>query len=504
VRRSLVIALAVSAAALVGLAMLRSDAVLQPPFPRAQATDAAMRNPELRTFLASYSWTRARVIAFDQHAWRVTFFDGQRTVADAAVGPTGAVTALQLHPPAAHPPGSVTAWRPLLLLLFALAFVGSVAGRPLRSLRNLDAAVLAAGFALAALLLDARMVGGMIFVAAATLAYAVTRCAQTALRPAREPGTPLIEAMPLRLAALAAAALVVACLTVVLTSTNASDVAAANLAGATQLNDGVMPYGHELLAIHGDTYPLLSYVLYMPVAALSPLRDVFGSLDPALWLNAVALLIAAALAGVLGGRSYVLALLTFPGVLLAASSGSNDVPTAVFVLGALLAFGRPLLSAALWTLAGWVKIVPVAALVPSIAGQRHRLRGLAVVVAVVVAGIAPIALAGSVDDAWQALRFQFVRGSWFSIWQQLDARWLQVVFQALVLGAAAATIDALRRQPALDLRRSAALGGAFVALLQLGANYWSYTYLPWLLPLILVALFPSARRRSQPRGPVAP
>jgi hypothetical protein len=105
------------------------------------------------------------------------------------------------------------------------------------------------------------------------------------------------------------------------------------------------------------------------------------------------------------------------------------------------------------------------------------------------------------------MRFQFERGSWFSIWQQTGTRWLQPIFQAATAGFAAVAATEVWRGGAdgFDLRRSAALAGAIVALVQIGANYWTYMYLPWLLPFILVALLPPsaaaaprARRRSRP------
>ena len=106
-------------------------------------------------------------------------------------------------------------------------------------------------------------------------------------------------------------------------------------------------------------------------------------------------------------------------------------------------------------------------------------------------------------DAWDAMRFQIVRGSWFSFWQQTGTRWLQPAFQAATLGFGAAIAVAATRS-VIDLRRAAGFAGALIALLQLGANYWTYSYLPWLLPFILVALFPSAPQGSRQPAPRAP
>ena len=64
------------------------------------------------------------------------------------------------------------------------------------------------------------------------------------------------------------------------------------------------PYGNlaagELL--HGDTYPLLAYLAYVPGALIAPVRDGFDSLDAALWVATAFALAAAAGAGARRGR----------------------------------------------------------------------------------------------------------------------------------------------------------------------------------------------------------
>ena len=499
--------MAVLAVALAVLAAVRSSSALHPPLPRGQAVTAAMRDPGVATFLRENRYTATHVIALDREHWRVTFTDGPRTILDAAVGPAGKVDATEAHQAGLHVRGSPTAWSPALVIGFTVLFALALGTRPLRSLRNLDAALIAGGFSLSAVLLDQRLVAAQVWVGAATLAYVALRCGQAGLGRPAPAVTAVLERPPLvRPTALVAGALALAGALITVTSTGASDVAFANLAGATHLNHGVMPYGNLTSdVVHGDTYPLLSYVLFMPVAAISPVRDSFDSLDPALWLNAAALLAAAALMARLGGRAWAIAWLAFPPVLLAASAGGNDVPAALLVCAGLAAVGRPLWSAAFLALAGWVKIVPAAALVPAIARAPRPGRALAVVVALCAAGVVVVAT-GSLSDAWDAMRFQFERGSWFSIWQQTGTRGLQPVFQAGVVAlAAVAALEVRRRRPGeMDLQRTAALGGCLVALLQLSANYWTFTYVPWLLPFILAGLFPRAPRRSPQPAPSAP
>jgi len=120
--------------------------------------------------------------------------------------------------------------------------------------------------------------------------------------------------------------------------------------------------------------------------------------------------------------------------------------------------------------------------------------------------IAMLAIGGTdaIDQATSALRFQFERGSWFSLWRQLGAPAVQVALQASTVAfAVVAAVAAWQRRVATP-RQLVALAGTIVALIQLSANYWTYAYMPWLLPFILVALFPPARPRSRPPAPHAP
>lgn len=202
-----------------------------------------------------------------------------------------------------------------------------------------------------------------------------------------------------------------------------------------------------------------------------------------------------------------LAWLTFPPVLVAASTGGNDVPTALLVVAALALFARPALSAGALALAAWAKVVPGAALLvwlPRLRG-RSLLTACATAGALLAAGVLAIVAVGdsaSLGATWDALRFQFERGSWFSVWRQTGWTWAQPVFQAATVAfAALAALEVWRLGPeTIGLRRAAALAGAVIALLQIGANHWTYTYLAWLVPFILVALFPPPAEA----GPSAP
>jgi hypothetical protein len=119
------------------------------------------------------------------------------------------------------------------------------------------------------------------------------------------------------------------------------------------------------------------------------------------------------------------------------------------------------------------------ALVPPVA--------LTIVIALLVAAL------GGVDGLRQmfdAVAFQSDRGSQLSIWTVLGTPWLQVSVQAGALAIAVAAAVAVWRVGSLatDRARVCALAATVFLVFQLGANYWSYAYLPWVYPLLAAAL----------------
>jgi hypothetical protein len=85
----------------------------------------------------------------------------------------------------------------------------------------------------------------------------------------------------------------------------------------------------------------------------------------------------------------------------------------------------------------------------------------------------------------RTLGYQAGRPSPFSIWGQidgLDAVQVAVRIAAVVLAFAVAFV---RRR---DVLQTAALAGAVLIAVQLGATHWFYLYVAWFAPLALVAL----------------
>jgi len=114
--------------------------------------------------------------------------------------------------------------------------------------------------------------------------------------------------------------------------------------------------------------------------------------------------------------------------------------------------------------------------------------------AVLSAALVGLALAlagpGAITAMVRAMSFQFQRGSFFAPWYTFGLRWLQPFAQAGVLALLAAAILRLRaaRSAPVDVVRLSALAGGLLLGVQLAANYWTWSYLPWVLPFLLLAL----------------
>jgi hypothetical protein len=379
---------------------------------------------------------------------------------------------------------------------------------PLLRRANLDALALAA-MAVPIVLLNERYLEWSVLAASVLIAYLGVRCLAVALgRADREPARWVLDALPARVTAMLAGAAAAALVLLAIPGGLVSDVGFASLAGATHVVDGTLPYGNlapgEL--VHGDTYPLLAYLAYLPAAILRPVHDGFDSLDGALWV-ATGFTLAAALAlGHAGGRRLGIAFLAFPPVMVAASSGSNDAVAAAFVAGAVALGARAGASSAALAVAGWVKLGPLAAIPLWVARGRGRaVAGVTAVTALLAAAVLAIGGPGGFGDMARALSFQSERGSPMSVWALIDLPALQLAFQAAVIAGIVVLTARVAHDPAAAAspRRMAALAAAVLLGVQLAANHWSATYLAWVFPLVAVALLSGGAKPSRSRAPAS-
>lgn len=491
-----------------------------PPLPRSELRSALLADGGAAAYLGRHPWDSLRAVPLDEKNWRVTVLHGEQAILDATVGDHGQVSGIAEHPDNRVAFGSRELWSPALLALLTLAFCATLAVFPLRSVRNLDVLVIGAGFCLELLLYGHRLVRPHILVASAVLTYIAARTLVLAFRPRAEAAEPIplwrhvAAALPSstaqRLGVVVVGATLALGLMLIVTSTGISDIALVNLAGATLLSHGSLPYGNFPPELgHGDTYPLFSYLLFVPSAAFWPVHDAFDDLQGALNVNALAYVAAGVLIyrtvadyvrdrGV--GVASALAWLLFPPVLLGASGGTNDVPTAALVALSLFLWRKPAASGAALAAAAWSKAVPVLALPIYLAlywGRRLPRAIAGVVVACAAAGTLLIAFGGpgGIGDMLAAMRFQTERGSLHALWWQFDLLWAQLAFEAAACGfvCGAAALVVLRP----ELRRLhvvAGLSAVALILVQLAGNYWNATYLAWVMPYILMGMFTAPSR----------
>ncbi len=501
-RRSLLaIPIAVFAIALAGL-LIRGNGESKLPLPRAQALHAALADPLVHKQLASRGWDHARVGPLDSKLARVTFFDGPHLRAVAAVDAHGVVEHTQVYVAGAPQYGSRLSDAPWLLALLAIGFVLATATLPLISLRNLDVVALL-GLTVPILAGDHQLLELSVLSGYVPLAYLCWRFVHRATRAAEpEPGTPLYKLLTTRVLPYGIGTAAALLAIVAVTSPGAIDVGFASTAGATLLLHGTLPYGHMPPdVVHGDTYPLLNYVLYLPAAAIAPVRDAFDDTSSAVLVAfAAALVVALALRG--SGRRAVLAWLSFPPLAVAVASGTNDLLLAAALALALAAAARGGRSALALAAGAWIKLAPVALLPVWLARTRGKplLRGVGAVAAVTATLTVWILVLGGtagIGHMLHALSFQLSRGTLQSAWALLGLGAAQQVAQAATIALVAwAALHA--RAHKLDAAQLAALSGAVLAALQLSASNWSYLYVVWLFPCAAVALL--AERREVTAG----
>ena len=494
---------------------------LRAPVPPQRAIAAARQDPIVQGALRGVrGGVDAAATPVDSQMERVTFTSAGRILAEIAVYRSGAVGQAISYRAMTVPYGSSLAYQPWLLALLACVFVLCTGVAPLRRVRNLDVIALLSLLA-PMILLELRYVELGVAASVPALVYLLVRCARIAFARGGAPAPsqrPLFDVLTARwdharrarTLRMMLGALALVFLMVCVSSSQPVDVLFALMEGATKIVHGVLPYGHMPGdVVHGDTYPLLSYLVYVPLAKLAPVRDNWDSVDLGL---ALAALCAIAAAAMLAGRSALalrrpgrgpgdttslrtaLAWLSFPPLLAIASTGTSDVVLAAMLLGVVIVWRRPRGAAALLAVATWFKLAPAVLVPPFLASLRgRRWWALAVIAAVSAVPLAILlALGGTsgVRSMIDAVGWQFNRGSPQSVWSVLGIGGLQPLGQAGVLGLVAGASIMIRRDESFSGQpvRIAALVAAILIALQLSADYWAFLYLAWILPPLSLCL----------------
>jgi hypothetical protein len=315
---------------------------------------------------------------------------------------------------------------------------------------------------------------------------------------------PLALLVPVRWLAIAAIFLVGFRVALNMTGSNVIDVGYASVIGADRIADGRALYGEfPSDNASGDTYGPFVYLAYVPFEQALGWSGRWDDL-PAAHAGAIVFDLLACLLCFLVGRrvrgpdlGIVLAFAwaSYPFTLYALMSNANDALVAALVLAAVWAASSAPARGAFVALAGLTKFAPLA-LAPLFATHAHgglRLRsalGFAVGFAL-AAALACAALLAHNDPRsfWDAtIAFQARRGSPFSVWGLYEGAWIDVVQRGVQIAAAVLALALAFVPRRRDVVGLAACAAAILIALQLGVTHWFYLYIPWFLPLAMIAL----------------
>jgi hypothetical protein len=327
------------------------------------------------------------------------------------------------------------------------------------------------------------------------------------------------------------------------------DVGYAGTVGADRLLQGQLPYGNfpdangapcgvrhtdgtssayrqasedgrcESPVANGDTYGPVNYAAYVPALAVTGWTGRWDDLPASHGTSCIFDLACAAGMAAVGWRFgrvrmallCALAWLAYPFTGYALQANTNDMIVAAFAIWGFAFAVSPIRRGALLALASWTKFAPLV-LWPlwsryprgdPAPPRRSLLRGLG--------GLAlGTALAGSLllpgDGGLHALRlfwdrtagFQLGRSSPFSLWDWNvylpgfpDLGPLQTALEALLVTCSVLLAFRPRQLDALQL---AALSGALVLGFELVLTHWSYLYLPWAFPFVVLAFVLPSRQ----------
>ena len=328
------------------------------------------------------------------------------------------------------------------------------------------------------------------------------------------------------------------------------DVGYAGVIGGDRILDGEAPYGHmpventskscgaadsagevrdwiqangrcESANPRGDTYGPTAYIVYVPFVLTLLWSGKWDSL-PAAHATAIAFDLLVVLGLFLVGRRFggqplgvalAFGWFAFPFTAYALNSNSNDA-----IMPALLVWGFWLCTSsftrgAAVALSGWTKfatllLAPLWLTYPNGLRLRSGLRFVAGFVLATLAVFSILLLEPSVTHALRVFvdrtfDYQLGRDSPFSPWDwgQYHARGIpdlhpiQVVLQIGVLALAGVVAVLPRRKSPLEL---AALTAAVLVGFELTLTHWSYLYIPWFFPFVLLTLLLPRRRPPQP------
>jgi hypothetical protein len=477
-----------------------------------QATRVALDSAQGHAIRRAAPGARAIATRPDAGLWQIRFVAGSKTVGAVLVEDRVGRT-LEPSPwawPRADtgPMDSFKTEVELAMLALAALFVAGLADlRRVFSVRNADLlAVLSLGVPFALydrghpLLAFPLVYPPLIYLAARMLALASGRGTRTVQAPSTRVLVGLLLAA-------------VAVRTVFhLALGHTTDVTYAGVFGADSIIHGWPLYVND--TGHLDTYGPAAYLAYVPASLVWPMTDWSRTALTAGRATSLAvdLITIAALwrlgprlrGGEQGRRLGLLLALAFaacPWTFLNVALSTNDGLVALALVGLLYALQRPALRGAVLGVAAATKLAPLA-LVGLVARGSWRARGSSVAallatIAALVAVVHPTSLAVVYDNV---VAFQLHRRSFLSIWGQYpQLAPLKPILEAALLATGA--LVAFRPRE-LSFAQTAALGAGLLVALQLVAQYWTFTYAGWAMPLVAAAVLVPAAVPAEAVAPV--
>lgn len=404
-------------------------------------------------------------------------------------------------------------WGPMALV-FVAAFLRN---DRLLSLRNLDLAVLTAGFLVSHHFFRIGESQLAVFLWYPPLIYLFVRCLLMGFGVGERVGkTSNFPTWLLLVLAGLAGGFVLA----LNTDSRVIDVGYAGVVGGQLILDGGVPYGNMPDSVGtGDTYGPLNYLLYVPFILMFGFSGEWDFLPAAHALTSFAFVAGAfamffsgwKFSGVRAGAAMAFAWCAFPYTLYAANNNTNDIIVASAAAIGLVFASSPLGRGAAIAAGFAIKLYPIilGPLWLLASGFKRRsivdffVGGAAVLVMtfwVLFLGGNPIENARLFYE--RTLAFQGDRITPWTVYTQLpEVAFLQTPVTVLVgliaVGVALFVTLVPRRR---TIRRLAAFSAALVVGFQFTVNYWYFGYVVWFEPFVFVALLLATNEKTELDG----
>jgi len=182
---------------------------------------------------------------------------------------------------------------------------------------------------------------------------------------------------------------------------------------------------------------------------------------------------------------------------------TNDGLLALMLTGVLVTLSSAPLRGVWLGLAVATKLTPIA-LLPLVAAGRRPTRRATTIAGLACAGVIALSIVlylppGGLSVMWhETFGFQFSRRAFQSVWgQHPGLAPAQTALKLAVVAFAAALALVPRERSTAQV---AVLAAAVLTGLQMTVQYWSFVYLAWLAPLLLVGLALAAERPAVERA----